>query len=104
MITEADSLESAIQVYLEAKSIFKEASMNVREWISSNTEVNKVIDSVDSVCCDKWLIESDSARINPSPQTERIKRNNRFVRRSWHGFSHTSERKGLPPVTVEQTP
>ena len=52
VITGADSVESAIQVYREAKSIFKEASMNLREWISSNAEVNKVIDSVDSVCCD----------------------------------------------------
>ena len=40
--------------------------MNLREWISSNAEVNKVIDSVDSACCDsvkvlchKWLIDSD---------------------------------------------
>ena len=66
VITGADSVESAIQVYREAKSIFKEASMNLREWISSNAEVNKVIDSVDSVCCEsvkvlghKWLIDSD---------------------------------------------
>ena len=66
VITGADSVESAIQVYREAKSIFKEASMNLREWISSNAEVNKVIDSVDSVCCDsvkvlghKWPIDSD---------------------------------------------
>ena len=33
VITGADSVESAIQVYREAKSIFKEASMNLREWI-----------------------------------------------------------------------
>ena len=66
VITGADYVESAIQVYREAKSIFKEASMNIREWISSNAEVNKVIDSIDSVCCDsvkvlghKWLIDSD---------------------------------------------
>ena len=66
VMTGANFVESAIQVYREAKSIFKEASMNLREWISSNAEVNKVIDSVDSVCCDsvkvlghKWLIDSD---------------------------------------------
>ena len=41
--------------------------MNLREWISNNSEVNKVIDSVDSVCCDtvkvlghNWVMESDS--------------------------------------------
>ena len=67
LITGADSIESAIQVYRESKSIFREASMNLREWISNNSEVNKVIDSVDSVCCDtvkvlghNWVMESDS--------------------------------------------
>ena len=41
--------------------------MNLREWISNNFEVNKVIDSVDSVCCDTvkvlgriWVMESVS--------------------------------------------
>ena len=52
VISGSNSVESAIQAYREAKSFFKEASMNLREWISSNAEVNKVIDSVDSVCCD----------------------------------------------------
>ena len=67
LITGADSIESAIQVYHESKSIFREASMNLQEWISYNSEVNKVIDSVDSVCCDtvkvlghNWVMESDS--------------------------------------------
>ena len=31
LITGADSIESAIQVYRESKSIFREASMNLRE-------------------------------------------------------------------------
>ncbi|MCG8078471.1 MAG: hypothetical protein JAY75_19800, partial [Candidatus Thiodiazotropha taylori] len=67
LITGTNDVEQAIHLYRSAKSIFKDASMNLREWISSNSEVNKVIDSADSVCCDAvkvlghtWHIESDS--------------------------------------------
>ena len=50
MKTGADTIESTIQVYRESKSIFREASMNLRKWISNNSEVNMVIESV---CCDR---------------------------------------------------
>ena len=47
--------------------------MNLREWISNNCEVNKVIDSVDSACCDSikvlgqtWHIESDAISLTKS--------------------------------------
>ena len=85
LITGANSIESAIQVYRESKSIFREASMNQREWISNNSEVNKVIDSVDSDCCDTvkvlghiWIMESDSISLTkpniPLESTHQTKR------------------------------
>ena len=67
LITGTDSTESAVQLYHGAKSIFREASMNLREWISNDSLMNEFIANEDKASCDSvkvlghtWNIQSDS--------------------------------------------
>ena len=67
VITGTNNIESAVQSYHGAKSIFREASMNLREWISNDSFVNQFIANEDRASCDSvkvlghtWNIQSDS--------------------------------------------
>ncbi|XP_060559357.1 uncharacterized protein LOC132719590 [Ruditapes philippinarum] len=66
IITGASSDEQAVDLYKEAKSMFKDASMNLREWSSSSEKVNSLIPEVDrstetetKVLGHVWGIKSD---------------------------------------------
>ena len=52
VITGTNNIESAVQLYHGAKSIFLEASMNLREWISNDSFVNQFIANEDRASCD----------------------------------------------------
>ena len=67
VITGTNNIESAVQLYHRAKSIFREASMNLGEWISNDSFVNQFIANEDRASCDSvkvlghtWNIQSDS--------------------------------------------
>ena len=73
LITGTGTVADAIQLYQKAKSIFSEASMNLREWVSNNDEVNRFLASEDKAKCDSvkvlghtWKIESDSISLKDS--------------------------------------
>ena len=78
LITGTDSIESAVQLYHGAKSIFREASMNLREWISNDSLLNEFIANEDKASCDSakvlghtWNIQSDSLSLKKqSPAKE----------------------------------
>ena len=42
-ITGTDTAQEAVDLYDRAKSIFKQASMNLREWASNSEDVNKIL-------------------------------------------------------------
>ena len=48
VITGTNSLEEAILLYRGSKSMFNDASMNLREWISSDQHMNRIIQKEDS--------------------------------------------------------
>lgn len=56
LITVAGTIEEALQLYKGTKSIFSEASMNLREWVSNDKTVNQFIDSVDRASCDTMKV------------------------------------------------
>ena len=67
VITGTNNIESAVQLYHGAKSIFREASMNLQEWISNDSFMNQFIAFEDRASCDSvkvlghtWNIQSDS--------------------------------------------
>ena len=73
LITGTGTVADAIQLYQKAKSIFSEASMNLREWVSNNDDVNRFLASEDKAKCDSvkvlghtWKIESDSISLKDS--------------------------------------
>ena len=43
VITGANSVKEATDLYSQSKTIFNAASMNLREWMTSSDEVNSVI-------------------------------------------------------------
>lgn len=45
LITGTNSVDEAKHFYTEAKNIFHDASMNLREWVSNSDEVNRNISS-----------------------------------------------------------
>ena len=66
LITGTSTPADAIHLYREAKTIFKEASMNLREWTSNNAQVNQFIAKEDLAICESvkvlghtWAIEKD---------------------------------------------
>lgn len=73
LITGTNNVVEAIHLYHEAKSIFKEASMNLREWTSNNYQVNQFIENEDraigesvKVLGHTWTVESDSISLKKS--------------------------------------
>ena len=67
LITGTNSVEDAVDIYHEAKRIFKEASMTLREWPSNSHQLNHIFESSDRVTCDSvkvlghtWNVESDT--------------------------------------------
>lgn len=73
VITGAKNVEEAILLYRGAKSMFRSASMNLREWVSSDFQVNQFIDKEDmavretsKVLGHKWTIETDSISLKES--------------------------------------
>ena len=47
VVSGKDTLKEAVEFYIEAKKIFRKASMNLREWMSNNNSVIKEIPSDD---------------------------------------------------------
>ncbi|XP_057296720.1 uncharacterized protein LOC130625638 [Hydractinia symbiolongicarpus] len=49
MIYGTDNKKEAIDLYRNAKALYKDASMNLREWLTNSDKVNKKIDPEDQV-------------------------------------------------------
>ena len=71
IITGCDNEDEGIELYQQGKSIFKEASMNLREWLTNSPEVNNKIkpedqveDKVTKVLGIVWNAQSDELSIN----------------------------------------
>ena len=67
LITGANRVEGAVDLYYGAKKIFKDASMNLREWSSNSRVLNHIFEFSDRAGCDSvkvlghtWNAESDS--------------------------------------------
>ena len=85
VIVGTNSIGEAVQLYHGAKSILRDASMNLREWISNNSQVNQFILSEDRASCDTvkvlghtWNIKNDSLSLKkpaiPKESTKPTKR------------------------------
>ena len=73
LITGSNSVVEALKLYNSAKPIFKEASMNLKEWSSNSHQVNQIIDFNDRASCDPvkvlghtWNLEHDSIALKRS--------------------------------------
>ena len=73
LITGTNSVEEAVKLYKDAKTIFKEASMNLREWSSNSHQVNQIIDFNDRPNSDPvkvlghtWNLENDTITLKRS--------------------------------------
>ena len=71
IITGAENEKEAIELYKGAKTLFKDASMNLREWLTSSSEVNdqfepedRIDTKVTKVLGLKWNSQSDELSIN----------------------------------------
>ena len=67
LITGANTVEGAVDLYYGAKKIFKDASMNLREWSSNSRVLNHIFEFSDRAVYDSfkvlghtWNVESDS--------------------------------------------
>ena len=86
VITGTNSLEEAILLYRGAKSMFNDASMNLREWISSDQQMNEIIQREDLAIHDSvkvlghtWNIETDSIslkRLNTMSESNEVTKRN----------------------------
>lgn len=70
LISGTNSVNEAVSLYHDAKSIFSEASMNLREWTTNNYTVNQFIAFNDRASCDTvkvlghtWDVEKDQISI-----------------------------------------
>ena len=73
LTTGTSTVADAVQLFHGAKSIFSEASMNLREWISNNRQVNQFFVNEDRTNSDSvkvlghtWGIESNSLSLKKS--------------------------------------
>ena len=73
MITGSDSETDTIQLYSYIKTVFKDASMNLREWLSNSANVNRFIPEMDqanaenvTVLGHNWDYDSDVLSIKLS--------------------------------------
>ena len=73
MITGASSVKDAISVYSDSKKSFRDASMNLREWISNDKNVNTFIPEEDKadICSTKvlghvWNVDTDTLSLKSS--------------------------------------
>ncbi|XP_063435905.1 uncharacterized protein LOC134716797 [Mytilus trossulus] len=71
VITGVDSTENAVTLYKEAKQIFSDASMNLREWASNSQQFLKCIPKEDQANREKlkvlgltWTIKDDTLTVN----------------------------------------
>ncbi|CAG2201796.1 unnamed protein product [Mytilus edulis] len=71
VITGVDSTENAVTLYKEAKQIFSDASMNLREWASNSQKFLKCIPKEDQANREKlkvlgltWTIKDDTLTVN----------------------------------------
>ena len=71
VVSGKDTLKKAVEFYIEAKKIFRKASMNLREWMSNDNSVIKEIPSDDranqgpmKILGLTWYIESDMIGLN----------------------------------------
>ncbi|CAC5373094.1 unnamed protein product [Mytilus coruscus] len=76
LISGCKSVQEALKFYSETKYIFKEAAMNLREWISNNSSINELLTASDktdvlqvSVLGHIWNIEDDKVAVKPSKFT-----------------------------------
>ena len=86
VITGTNSLEEAILLYRGAKSMFNGVSMNLREWISSDQQMNEIIQREDLAIHDSvkvlghtWNIETDSIslkKLNTMPESNEVTKRN----------------------------
>ena len=56
VITATNNLDEAILLYRGAETIFNDASMNLREWISNDQQVNQIIKKEDLAICDSGKV------------------------------------------------
>lgn len=70
IITGADTVKNAIFLYRNAKSIFSEAQMNLRQWITNNEDVNEKIPEDDKdkeksikILVYNWSTEDDKLSV-----------------------------------------
>lgn len=73
LITGASSVTEGISVYLDSKKIFRQASMNLREWISNDRDVNNFIPDEDDtgisstkVLGHVWNVDTDTLSLKPT--------------------------------------
>ncbi|XP_060551271.1 uncharacterized protein LOC132712851 [Ruditapes philippinarum] len=81
LVTGTNSKSEAMQLYKDAKSLFDEISMNLREWITNDESVNTFIQPKDraypgiiKVLGHNWNTETDTLSIKPIIVTENTKR------------------------------
>ena len=67
LITGCDSVADACSLYNDAKTMFKEASMNLREWVSNNEQVSEIFQENDRVASESisvlghaWDVKNDT--------------------------------------------
>ena len=73
LIIGSNSVVEALKLYNTSKTLFKEASMNLREWSSNSHQVNQIINFNDRASCDPvkvlgrpWNLEYDSIALKRS--------------------------------------
>ena len=86
IITGTNSLDEAILLYRGAKSMFNDASMNLRERISNDRQLNQIIKKEDLAICDSvkvlghtWNIGTDSIslkRVNIMSESNQVTKRN----------------------------
>ncbi|VDI11886.1 Hypothetical predicted protein [Mytilus galloprovincialis] len=76
LISGCESVPEALKFYSDTKDIFKEAAMNLREWISNSSSINELLPASDktdalqvSVLGHIWNIEDDKVAVKPSKFT-----------------------------------